>query len=231
MNFRGGVTKAVAVMSMTNLRVGASFNPRRLPIRTSAFSQTVRGGADAQSVNNVMGSNRLQQRSYSSTSVPAVKARDSLEETSKSGEFIRTDSGWRDLISSEPDARFQPEAGRYHLFVAYACPWAHRTLMTRALKGLEDVISVTIVHPIWQPTKPGFDEHKGWIFGDANGESFPNAVGKGGPFPAQFDGNDPEPFFGSKTVRDLYEKANDTGGKYSVPILWDKKEATIVNNE
>ena len=64
------------------------------------------------------------------------------------GEFKRVDAIWRDWISSEEGAKFQPEKDGYHLYVAYACPWAHRTLMTRAIKGLEDVISVTKVMPV-----------------------------------------------------------------------------------
>lgn len=132
---------------------------------------------------------------------------------------------------SESDARFPAEKDRYHLFVAYACPWAHRTLLTRALKGLEDVISVTVVHPIWQPTKPGTDDHTGWIFGKPEGEPLTNAIGKGGPFPPAFPDNEPEPFFDSSSIRELYERAGDTDGKYSVPMLWDKKQNTIVNNE
>jgi putative glutathione S-transferase len=132
---------------------------------------------------------------------------------------------------TEEGAKFAPEADRYHLFVAYACPWAHRTLMVRALKGLEDTLSVTVVHPIWQKTRPEEDDHKGWIFGKPDGESFANADGRGGPFPASFDGNDPDPFYSSKNVREYYERAGDTEGKYSVPILWDKKLNTIVSNE
>lgn len=117
--------------------------------------------------------------------------------------------------------------------MSYACPWAHRTLIVRALKGLEDVISVTAVHPIWRRTRPDDpdDLHSGWFFGDPDGEPFPNSIDLGGPFPSTFPGCEPEPFFGSKCVRDLYDFAKDTLGTYLVPILWDKKLNTIVNNE
>jgi putative glutathione S-transferase len=63
---------------------------------------------------------------------------------------------------------FKPEPDRYHLYVSYACPWACRTLMVRALKGLEDVISVSVVHPTWQKTKPDVDDHAGWVFRSEN---------------------------------------------------------------
>ena len=104
-------------------------------------------------------------------------------------------------------------------------------MIARALKGLEDTISVTVVHPIWQPTRPEEDSHRGWIFGNPGGETLPNADGRGGPFPAAFDGNDADPFFGFRSVRDYYDHAGDTEGKYSVPIFRDKKLNTIVNNE
>jgi putative glutathione S-transferase len=100
--------------------------------------------------------------------------------------------------------------------------------MTRAIKGLEDVIGFTVVHPIWRRTRPGEDEHTGWVFGDPNGEPMTNAAGEGGPFPPAYPGNEPEPFLNAKTVRELYELAADTDGKFSVPILWDKKQNTIV---
>ena len=117
------------------------------------------------------------------------------------------------------------------MFVAFACPWAHRTLLTRALKGLEDAISVTVVHPIWQKTRPELDDHRGWVFSDPNGEPFRNTEGRGGPFPPSFEGAEPDPFYKSKTIREYYERAGDTEGKYTVPILWDKKLNTIVSNE
>ena len=105
--------------------------------------------------------------------------------------------------------------------------------MVRAIKGLEDVISVTMVMPVWQRTKPDDEEdaHTGWIFADPKGETRPNSIGLGGPFPSSYPQNEPEPEFGARSVRDLYEKAGDTDGKYTVPILWDKKLKTIVSNE
>lgn len=190
-----------------------------------------------------------------------AKARTALEEQSSNGEFKRIDAAWRNWISSEEGARHPPEAGRYHLYVAYACPWAHRTLMTRALKGLEDVISYTVVHPTWRRTRPEDpeDTHTGWIFGNSQGSPFRNSVGKGGPFPPAYPHNgkcvnysyhvicfvqkstncrscfsltqEPDPLLGAASIRDIYEKSGDTEGKYSVPILYDKLEKTIVSNE
>ena len=95
------------------------------------------------------------------------------------------------------------------------------------------MISVTVVMPVWQRTKPENkdDKHSGWVFADATGEPYPNSAGLGGPFPASLPENEVEPEFGVKTVRELYERANDTNGKYTVPILWDKKNKTIVSNE
>jgi len=121
----------------------------------------------------------------------AVTARTALDEMGKDGAFKRKESVWRDVISKE-SSKFQPESGRYHLVVAMACPWAHRTLITRALKGLEDTISVSVVHPVWRKTKPDDDEdtHCGWVFGDPDGQQpFPNTKGLGGPFPPAYAGN------------------------------------------
>lgn len=103
--------------------------------------------------------------------------------------------------------------------------------MTRALKGLEDVISVTVVHPIWQKTKPSVDEHAGWIFGQDGSAPWTNKDGNGGPFPSNYSGNTPDPFGSAKTIRDVYERVNDSDGKYTVPILYDTKRNTIVSNE
>ena len=102
-----------------------------------------------------------------------------------------------------------------------------------SLKGLEDVISVTAVMPIWQRTKPDNpdDSHCGWIFGNVDGAPLQNSIGLGGPFPSHYPENDPDPNLGAKSVREIYELVGDTGGKYAVPILFDKKLKTIVSNE
>lgn len=148
------------------------------------------------------------------------------------GSFNRSDARWRSWIKNVAGAEFPPEKDRYHLYCALACPWAHRTLMVRALKGLEETISVTIVHPIWQRTRPtdSNDMHSGWKFADPNGEPLTNTIGIGS-FPACFPGNEPDPFVGAKFVRDIYEYCGDHSGTRSVPILWDKKKMTIVSNE
>lgn len=96
---------------------------------------------------------------------------------------------------------------------------------------MEDTISVTVVHPTWQRTRPGEDKHTGWFFGQPDGKPIKNTDGNGGPFPAAFENNQPDPLLGAKSIRDVYEFAGDTDGKYTVPILFDKKNKTIVSNE
>jgi putative glutathione S-transferase len=121
------------------------------------------------------------------------------------GRFIRPDSQFRDRVEAVPGARFQPEAGRYHLYVSLACPWAHRTLIVRALAGLEDVLPISIVNPLML-------EH-GWTF-----EPGPGVVA--------------DPIFGARYLYEVYQHAQPRhSGRVTVPVLWDKREATIVNNE
>lgn len=136
---------------------------------------------------------------------------------------------WLDFISNEPGAKFPPQPNRYHLYLSFACPGSHRVLIVRALKGLEDVISVSYVHPTWKLT--GTDKHRGWVFGDPSGEPFANTIARGGPFPAAYPDNEPDPYCQAKSIRDIYESAGDTAGKYTIPILWDTQLRTIVNNE
>ncbi|KAF9300438.1 S-glutathionyl-(chloro)hydroquinone reductase [Mortierella antarctica] len=120
----------------------------------------------------------------------------------KTGEFKRQVSTFRDAIVDEPGAKFPPEAGRYHLYVSLACPWAHRTLVVRALKGLEDIISVDVVH--WHL------QANSWPFKDGYKDSLN----------------------GAEYIKDIYLKAQpDYAGRFTVPVLWDKKTQTIVNNE
>jgi putative glutathione S-transferase len=106
--------------------------------------------------------------------------------------------------------------------------------MTRALKGLEDVITVTVVHPVWQKTRPAEDEHTGWIFGSEQataGTEFKSSSGDGGPFSMHYPDTTPDPFVGASSIREVYESVKDQDGKYTVPILYDKKTKTIVSNE
>jgi len=156
------------------------------------------------------------------------KAKSSLELTSKDGAFVRAVSSFRESIKA--GGRFPPAAGRYHLYVSLACPWACRCVAVMYMKGLEDVIGLSVVHPTWQRTRPEIDEHCGWTFRDPSDEPLTSSAGYG-----SFDGRDciPDSINGAKFVRDLYEKAGgpDYEGVYSVPVLWDKEEGTIVNNE
>ncbi len=125
---------------------------------------------------------------------------------SETGKFQRAEMLFRNWIEDKPDAVYQPESGRYHLYVSYACPWAHRTLIFRALKGLEDHISFDVVHPDM------FDD--GWTF-DTN---WPGATG--------------DRLYGTKFVREIYQRVKpDITARVTVPILWDKKTETIVSNE
>ena len=127
---------------------------------------------------------------------------DQWYDTDKSkGEFVRQDSRFRNQISSNEGSQFTPEAGRYHLYVSLACPWAHRTLIFRHLKQLEAFISVSVVEAKMM--------ENGWEFGQ-NGD----------------------PLYQLDHAYQLYLKADPSyQGRVTVPILWDKKTQTIVNNE
>ncbi|WP_018716370.1 glutathione S-transferase family protein [Arhodomonas aquaeolei] len=124
---------------------------------------------------------------------------------STGGRFERPETVFRDWVSPDPAARFAAEPGRYHLYVSLACPWAHRVLITRRLKGLEDVLGVSVVHP--------YMGDQGWSFGD-----YPGATG--------------DRLHGLDHLHQLYTRARpDYTGRVTVPTLWDTREGTIVNNE
>ncbi|MAW37327.1 MAG: glutathione-dependent reductase [Rhodospirillaceae bacterium TMED140] len=124
---------------------------------------------------------------------------------STGGRFKRKASAFRDWIQADGSTAFAPESGRYHLYVSYACPWAHRTLIYRRLKGLEDHISVSVVNPIML-------EH-GWTFEPG-------------------DGVVPDPFHSAEFLHQVYTAAKvDYSGRVTVPVLWDRQHATIVSNE
>jgi putative glutathione S-transferase len=131
---------------------------------------------------------------------------------STGGKFVRTTAKFRNWITADGSAgpsgegSFEAESGRYHLYVSYACPWAHRTLIFRALKGLNDHITVSVVHPDMLS--------EGWTFED------------------DFDGATGDTLFGKPFLRDIYTTADPKiSGRVTVPILWDKKRNTIVSNE
>jgi putative glutathione S-transferase len=117
------------------------------------------------------------------------------------GEFVRTTSAFRHWITSDGSSECAAQAGRYHLYVSLACPWACRTLIGRTLKGLEDVVSVSVVEPVMTD---------GWCFSDVL----------------------PDHLHGYHYLHQLYSAAEPTyTGRVLVPVLWDKKEQTIVSNE
>ncbi|MGB5772944.1 MAG: glutathione S-transferase family protein, partial [Crocosphaera sp.] len=124
---------------------------------------------------------------------------------STGGRFVRKESQFRNWVTAEGKDGFKAEANRYHLYVSYACPWAHRTLIFRAIKGLEDMISVSVVH--W------FMGEFGWTFEPGEGVIS-------------------DPIHNAKYLYEVYTKAESKyTGRVTVPILWDKKTNTIVNNE
>lgn len=127
--------------------------------------------------------------------------RDRWYDTKKTGgRFVRTEAAFRNAI--EEGGRFPPEKDRYHLIVAAACPWAHRTLVVRALKGLEEAIPVSTVHPDMLA--------QGW----------------------EFKGDHEEPLYSKALLHELYTQAMPTyTGRVTVPVLWDKRAGTVVNNE
>jgi len=161
-----------------------------------------------------------------------LKAKDSLAEVSATGAFVRTDSVFRDFVSAE-HPQFRPEKGRYHLYVNNACPWANRCVAAIHLKGLQNVISISVTHPTWQRTRPDDEEdkHCGWVFYDSKDPNRVPLKSSGGFGSFDIPGCDACDIPNIKSVRDLYVLVGDKQGKYTVPILWDKKHKTIVNNE
>lgn len=124
---------------------------------------------------------------------------------STGGRFVRKDAAFRNWIKADGSTPFQPESGRYHLYVSYACPWAHRTLIYRQLKNLTDHISVSVVHPDMLD--------QGWTFKPGEGVVA-------------------DPLNGAEFMHQIYTAAmSDYTGRVTVPVLWDKKNGTIASNE
>lgn len=131
---------------------------------------------------------------------------------STGGAFKRDTSRFRNWVTADGapgpsgEGGFKAESGRYHLYVSYACPWAHRTLIFRALKGLEGHIGVSAVHP--------------------------DMLDEGWEFRTDFDGATGDTLYDAPYLRDIYIRADPKiSGRVTVPVLWDKERGTIVSNE
>lgn len=127
-------------------------------------------------------------------------------EVNEEGEFVRHQTSFRSQVRADGSTDFPPASGRYHLYVSYACPWAHRTLITRKLKGLDEAISFDVVHPLLPQS--------GWSFDD----SAPGATG--------------DSICGFRDLRQAYLASSpEFEGAITVPVFWDKDSGKIVNNE
>jgi len=125
------------------------------------------------------------------------------DEQSQGGQFRRQDDAFDSWVKAD-GTEFAPEAGRYHLYVSLACPWAHRTVIMRKLKGLEDAIGMTVVDPV--------RDERGWAF-------------RSGP------GYSEDPINGFHYLSGAYTASNPNyRGRVTVPVLWDKKTKQIVSN-
>ena len=126
------------------------------------------------------------------------------DETSEEGEFARQEDAFRDQVSDDGSTPFPVEAGRYHLYVSLACPWAHRSLIVRNLKGLASAIDATVVDPV--------RDDRGWEFRDGPGHSRDSVNG-------------------FKFLREAYDASQPNyRGRVTVPVLWDTRTHRIVNN-
>lgn len=126
------------------------------------------------------------------------------EEQTKGGTFKRQDDVFRDWVKRDGSTSYKPERDRYHLYVSFACPWAHRTIILRKLKGLEDTIGMTVVDPV--------RDERGWAFRDGPGHS-------------------EDPVNGFKFLSEAYTATDpDYHGRVTVPVLWDKRDKRIVSN-
>lgn len=128
------------------------------------------------------------------------------EQEDEGGRFVRPSTTFRDTITADGSSGFKAEPGRYHLYISWACPWAHRTAIMRRLKGLEDVIGLSVVAPV-------IDQNS-WEFSNDEPGSVPDTVNQ------------------TNYLWEIYLKAEpDYSGRVTVPVLWDKETGTIVNNE
>lgn len=134
------------------------------------------------------------------------------ETAANDGRFVRSESQFRNWITADGaagpsgKAGFTAEPGRYHLYVSYACPWAHRALVMRAWKGLEKMVDVSVVHPLML--------EDGW------------------EFKTNFEGATGDTLYGTQKLYEIYLKADaNYSGRVTVPTLWDKSQQTIVSNE
>ena len=134
------------------------------------------------------------------------------KEQSDSGEFQRQEDAFREWISNDGSTSYPAVAGRYHLYVSLACPWASRTVIFRKLKGLENAIGMTVVDPI--------RDEQGWAFRHPSGKIPPGL---------SFESTDP--VNGFQYLSEAYEATDpDFDGRVTVPVLWDKESKKIVNN-
>jgi putative glutathione S-transferase len=126
------------------------------------------------------------------------------EEQSKSGEFKRQEDAFHDWVKRDGSTAYKPAPGRYHLYVSLACPWAHRTIILRKLKGLEHAIGMTVVDPV--------RDERGWAFSDGPGHSH-------------------DPVNGFKFLSEAYRVTDSAyHGRVTVPVLWDRETKRIVSN-
>lgn len=124
------------------------------------------------------------------------------KETDSRGRFVRQKSAFRSRITADGSSGLAAEAGRYHLYVSFACPWASRSIIVRMLKGLEDAITITVLDPV--------RDERGW----------------------RFTAEDPDPVNGFEFLAQAYELSRPGfDGRVTVPLLWDKHEDEAVNNE
>src|ERR1700704_6607202 len=138
------------------------------------------------------------------------------KEQSDSGEFERQEDAFRERISNDGSTSYPAAAGRYHLYISLACPWASRTVIFRKLKGLEDAIGLTIVDP--------FRDEKGWAFRDPE-RSRPGILKDLDKFEST------DPINGFHYLSEAYAATDPKfDGRVTVPVLWDKETKKIANN-
>src|SRR3954468_2763549 len=126
------------------------------------------------------------------------------EEASTEGEFVRQEDGFRDWVRVDGSTPYGAQPARYHLYVSFACPWAHRTIIVRHLKRLEAVVGLTVVDPV--------RDERGWAFRDGPGFSH-------------------DPVNGFRFLSEAYLASDPSfRGRFTVPVLWDRCTKRIVNN-